>query len=87
MATKLNLEAGLVQFSTLLYALGKEAEQVFNTFVFAQGEADDDDDYETAGKIKHLLYTESECYPRKGSVFPQNTEARRIGGGIYSQPL
>lgn len=45
MAMKLNLEAGVVQVSTLLYALGKEAEKVFNTFVFVQGEADDD--YET----------------------------------------
>ena len=45
MATKLNLEDGEVQVSTLLYALGKEAEQVFNTFVFAEDE--DAEDYET----------------------------------------
>lgn len=45
MATKLNLEDGDVQVSTLIYALGKEAEQVFNTFVFTEDE--DADDYET----------------------------------------
>lgn len=30
MATKLNLEMGGAQVSTLLYALGKEAEQVYS---------------------------------------------------------
>lgn len=45
MATKLNLETGDVQVSTLLFALGEEAEQVFNTFVF--GAEEKDDDYET----------------------------------------
>ena len=45
MATKLKLEDGAVQVNTLLYALGKEVEQVFNTFLFAEDE--DADDYET----------------------------------------
>lgn len=44
-ATKLNMEDGDVQVSTLLYALGTEAEQVFNTFVFSDDE--DVDDFET----------------------------------------
>ncbi|KAK0155646.1 hypothetical protein N1851_001965 [Merluccius polli] len=34
MATKLNLETGDVQVSTLLHALGEEAQHVVNTFVF-----------------------------------------------------
>lgn len=50
LATKLNLEDGAVQVSTLLYALGKEAEQVFNTLLFAVGE--DNEDYDIVlGKL------------------------------------
>lgn len=45
LATKLNDESGAVQVSTLLYTLSREAEQVFNTFVF--GEEEDEDDYDT----------------------------------------
>lgn len=44
LATKLNLEDGAAQLSTLLYALGKEAEQVFNTVWFEdEGEEEDYD--------------------------------------------
>lgn len=45
LATKLTEESGTVQVSTLLYALGREAEQVFSTFVF--GENEEDDNYDT----------------------------------------
>lgn len=41
-ATKLNLEDGEVQVCTLLYSLGKEAEQVYKTFAFDEGEGEDD---------------------------------------------
>lgn len=41
-ATKLNLETGEVQVSTLLYPLGKEAEHVNNTFVISGGPFSDD---------------------------------------------
>lgn len=37
-AVKLNKEEDEVQVSTLIYALGKEAEQIFSTFVFEEGE-------------------------------------------------
>jgi len=43
---KLNKEDGEVQVCTLLYALGRESEQVFKTFTFAA--ADDEKKYETA---------------------------------------
>jgi len=49
MATKLNLESEDVQVSTLLYALGKEAEQVYNTFVFGEEE---EEEYESVGEAK-----------------------------------
>ncbi|CAL9695394.1 unnamed protein product [Knipowitschia caucasica] len=53
-ATKLNLEDGEVQVCTLLYSLGKEAEQVYKTFVFEEGE--DDDDYEIVlGKLDNYF--------------------------------
>lgn len=40
--------------NTLLYALGKEVEQVFNTFMF--GEEEKDDDYETVlNKLNHYF--------------------------------
>jgi len=41
-ATKLNYEDGDVQISTLIYAMGNEAENIFKTFVFAEGEEDDE---------------------------------------------
>lgn len=41
-ATKLNLEDGDVQVCTLLYSLGKEAEQVYKTFTFEEREEEDD---------------------------------------------
>lgn len=40
-ATKLNLEDGDVQVCTLLYSLGKEAEQVYKTFTFEEREEED----------------------------------------------
>ena len=43
LATKLNLEDGAVQVSTLLYALSKEAEQVFNTLTFEEPDKDYDE--------------------------------------------
>ena len=53
-ATKLNKEDGEVQVSTLIYALGKEAEQVFNTFTFEEKE--DKNDYATVlGKMNNYF--------------------------------
>lgn len=43
-AVKLNKEEDEVQVCTLIYALGKEAEQIYKTFVFEVGE---EEDYET----------------------------------------
>lgn len=44
-ATKLKKEDAEVQVCTLLYSLGKEAEQVYKTFMFS--DEDDQNDYET----------------------------------------
>lgn len=46
-ATKLNKDDGEVQVCTLLYSLGKEAEQVYKTFMFSKEDEEDPDDYET----------------------------------------
>ena len=42
-ATKLDKEEGCVQVSTLIYALGPEAENIFSLFTFARGEDTDHD--------------------------------------------
>lgn len=44
-ATKLSYEDGDVQVSTLIYAMGNEAENIFKTFDFKEDE--DENDYET----------------------------------------
>lgn len=44
-AMKLSLEDGEVQVCTLLYWLGKKAEQVYKTFTFEEGK--EEDDYKT----------------------------------------
>ncbi|KAJ8259412.1 hypothetical protein GJAV_G00168980 [Gymnothorax javanicus] len=43
-AAKLSLEDGEVQVSTLIYAMGNEAENIFKSFIFADGEKDDNYD-------------------------------------------
>lgn len=45
--TKLNKEDGELQVCTLLYSLGKEAEQVYKTFTFLDEDEEDPNDYET----------------------------------------
>ena len=49
LATKLFNEDGGVQVSALIYAMGREADKIFSTFVFSQpaeGEADDRDNFD-----------------------------------------
>ena len=49
-ATKLNKEDGVVQVSSLIYAMGREADKIFSTFNFraaAEGEGDPRDDFDT----------------------------------------
>lgn len=44
---KLNKEDREVQVCTLLYSLGKEAEQIYKIFTFSEEDEEDPDDYET----------------------------------------
>lgn len=74
-ATMLGAEDGEVQVSTLIYAIGSEAENVFKSFTFWADE--DQDDYNTVLAIydayfvpKRTLYTKerasiSECRNKK----------------------
>ncbi|CAL9684738.1 unnamed protein product [Knipowitschia caucasica] len=45
-ATKLNRDSGEVQVNTLLYALGREAEPIYDSFVYSDSEDENSDDEE-----------------------------------------
>ncbi|CAL9705830.1 unnamed protein product [Knipowitschia caucasica] len=45
-ATKLDRDSGEVQVNTLLYALGREAEPIYDSFVYSDSEDENSDDEE-----------------------------------------
>ena len=60
-ATKLDKEDGPVQVSTLVYALGKEAESILGSFTYNEGE--DESDYDTV-----LAKFEAYFIPRRNVI-------------------
>ena len=70
-ATKLGAEDGEVQVSTLIYAMGNEAENIFKTFTFTGDEKDDDfktvlAKYDAYFIPKRNLIHERACFYQRG---------------------
>ncbi|XP_059908120.1 uncharacterized protein LOC132457787 isoform X3 [Gadus macrocephalus] len=78
-ASKLNLEDDNVQVNVLLYAMGKDAEPIFNTFTFG----DDEDDYynKVINKFdvhfvpKRNTIHERACFHRRSQLQGESVEA------------
>ena len=59
------METGDVQVSMLLCALGKEAKQIFNTFVLLA-----DDDYDTVlGKLNNYFVPKMNVIPKRACFY------------------
>ncbi|KAK7888802.1 hypothetical protein WMY93_024362 [Mugilogobius chulae] len=57
-ATKLDRDSGEVQVNTLLYALGREAEAIYDSFVYSDSENENDDEDEGEGRtVSKFVYS------------------------------
>lgn len=58
-ATKLDQDSGEVQVNTLLYAMGREAEAIYESFVYDRNERDEDnEDYEVSPDMNYNIVIE-----------------------------
>ena len=72
LATKLNQEPGVVQISALIYAMGSEAENVFQQFKFDTEKGEKDDDYDTVLKKFDLHFVpKRNVLHERGQFFPR----------------
>lgn len=72
LATKLNQEPGVVQISALIYAMGSEAENVFQQFKFDTEMGEKDDDYDTVLKKFDLHFVpKRNVLHERGQFFPR----------------
>ena len=71
LAAKLSTEDGEVQVSTLIYAMGYEAENIFKSFTFVDDESDDD--YDTV-----LAKFEAYFVPKKNTIHERACFYQRV---------
>ena len=72
LATKLNQDPGVVQISALIYAMGSEAENVFQQFKFDTAMGEKDDDYDTVLKKFDLHFVpKRNVLHERGQFFPR----------------
>lgn len=71
--------------SALCYAIGREAEQVFNTFVFEEGE---DEDYDSVvEKLNTYFIPKVNVIHERANFYLRTQKTRRVSRRIHSHTL
>lgn len=96
-ATKLNQDSGEVQVNTLLYAMGREAEAIYDSFVYSDSDSDNEDGNEGEERTSSMFdyskviakFTEH-FVPKRNVIheracFYKRAEARGISRGICKE--